>query len=291
MGMEENLSQIKISERPQVKRYSDIYKFVQDLFAYRKSEQPKFTLDLWSYELGFKSRSFVFMVFRNQRQMTLNFVQSLASSLKLSDQEQDHLFLLFDYSKSKKASQRKIYLNQILENLESNEKNIELQHYSKFLSSQNLMLIKLLLAFDDAHGTEKELSKLLGISVRDIKQSLTDLKEMGLVVSTTTESHPDVIWKSKDKAFSVARDVVDESVDLFHRNTIDEAKSILDQKGLDQKFQSIFFALPQELFPELLQEMDTFLTKVKNKYGYNEFENKNLMKLNIQAYPVVKNTK
>ena len=97
--MAENLSLIKIKEPPKVKRYSDIYKFIKDVFFYRKAIDPNFTLDLWSYELGFKSRSFVFMVYNNQRQITLNFVQALARSLKLSDPEQDHLFLLFDYKK------------------------------------------------------------------------------------------------------------------------------------------------------------------------------------------------
>ncbi len=289
--MAENLSLIKIKEPPKVKRYSDIYKFIKDVFFYRKAIDPNFTLDLWSYELGFKSRSFVFMVYNNQRQITLNFVQALARSLKLSDPEQDHLFLLFDYSKSKKASQRKIYLNQILENLETNEKNIDLQQYSKFLTSQNLMLIKLLLAFDDVNGTEKELSRLLGCSVKEVKKNLSDLNEMGLVVPINTEAQSDIIWRSKDKAFSIARDIVNESVNLFHRNTIDEAKTVLNQKDLTQKFQSIFFALPQDLFPELLQDVDTFLTKVKNKYGYDQFDGKDLIKLNVQAYPVVKNRK
>lgn len=287
--MENNLSQTSNNEAPKVKKYTDIYKFIQDVYNYRKALDEKFTLDLWSYELGFKSRSFIFMVYHKQRQITLKFIQSLSTSLKLSDQEQDYLFLLFDYSKTHKISQKRVYLNQILESLETNVKNIDLQYQSKFLSSQNLMLIKLLLAFDDIKGTEKELARLLGISAKEIKKNLAELKEMDLVVPVTAESQKDVIWKSKDKAFVVARDVINESVHLFHRNTLDEAKAVLDQKDTSQKFQSIFFALPKELFPELVQEMDTFLTKIKNKYGYNDFENKNLIKLNVQAYPVVKN--
>lgn len=285
--MQNTPSQLKNNEVPKVKKYTDIYKFIQDIFNYRKSIDKNFTLDLWSYELGFKSRSFIFMIYHKQRQITLNFIQSLSSSLKLSDQEQDFLVLLFEYSKAKKVNQKRVYLNQILENLETNEKSIDLQYHSKFLSSPSLILIKLLLAFDDIKGTEKKLSQLLNISAKEVKKSLLDLEQMGLIVPCLTESQKDVVWKSKDKAFAAGRDVVNESVNLFHRNTLEEAKCILDQKNLNQKFQSIFFALPSDTFPELLQEMDTFLTKVKNKYGYDQFEGKDLIKLNIQAYPVV----
>lgn len=287
--MNEKIQNRTLLVRPSVKRYSSINKYIEDLFSYRKSLDPSFTLEIWSAELGFKSRSFVSMVYNGQRPITLNFLLALSQNLKLTESEQDHLYLIFDYSKIKKISQKKMYLSLILESLESNEKKIDLKNQAQFLSSQNLLLIKLLLAFDDIKGTEKELSKLLGVSLREVKRNLKSLEGMDLVIQIDTETREEKIWKSKDKAFIVARDITNESVNLFHQNTMEECKNVLFRKDLIQKFHSIFFALPEDSFSELTEEMERFLTKIKNKYGFNEFENKSLIKLNLQAYEVVKN--
>lgn len=274
------------NQMPRIKKYSNVIHFLRDLVAYKKALDPKFTLDVWSAELGFKSRSFLYMVCTGKRHLTPEVVNILARSLKLSADDKEHLLLLSYYQKAKSATQRSAFLNRILENLESNENVLELHQHSQFLSSSVLPLIKLILAFDDIQGTEDELAQLLNLNKNTLKEHLNTLEQMGLVKSISTEATQSKIWKSVDKAFVITGSHSSESSDLYHERTTQEAAQVLREKQLLRRFRSIFFALPEDHFPELLEEIESFVKKLKNKYGYNQLHNKRLMKLNLQTYPV-----
>jgi uncharacterized protein (TIGR02147 family) len=200
--MNEYTQSVAVNSQPNVRAYSNIIQFIQDLFTYKKKLDPQFTLDMWSSELGFKSRSFLHMIYHGKKPLTPDFISTLSNSIGLSSSDQEHLLLLSLFHRAKSASQKSIYLGKILENLEIKAVNIEGRNQTQFLSSPLYLKIKLLLAFDDIKGTETELSQMLNVSIKHIQKHLIDLEAMGLVVSTSSEAQAEKKWKTQSKSFS-----------------------------------------------------------------------------------------
>ena len=105
------------------RQYIHVLHFIRDLYDYKKNQSREFNLDLWSAELGFKSRSFMYMVFQGKRLVSPKLVEILTESMKFSTAEKEHLLLLSYYQSAKSNPQKTMYLNKILESLESENKN------------------------------------------------------------------------------------------------------------------------------------------------------------------------
>ena len=63
-------------------------------------------------------------------------------------------------------------------------------------------------------------------------------------------------------------------------------KFILDKQINLKKFRSIYLSLSAQNYEKLSQDMESFIQKIKNKYANKSIKNKNIYKINFQAYPV-----
>lgn len=276
---------------PQIKKYSDILSYLKDYYEYRKSIDDKFNYDQWSAELGFKSRSFMYLICSGRRPLTTSVVTILGQSLKLNSFEKTHLLLLASYHRAHSEDLKSIFLDKILESLEQNEKSIQAQLYSKFVNSRTMPLVKMILSFDDVKGTVSELLSILPIERKTLLKDLTELEKMGLIKKNCLESSREVNWKATSKAFKVSDDQFSEIMSLFNLKTLNEAAEVTKQKDLFKRFRTILFAIDPKDHDLMLSEIEGFLSKMKNRFGYNDLEHKHIMKLNLQAYPVTKTLK
>lgn len=276
---------------PRIKKYSSILSYLNDYFEYRKQDDSKFTYDMWSAELGFKSRSFMYLICSGRRPLTNPFVNTLATYLNLSLAEKNHLLLLACYQRAKTTDLKSIFFDKILENLEQNENNMNAINYSKFVGSPTMPIVKMILSFDDIKGTEEELLSILPISKKDLAKDLIELEKMELIKKTYLESHQEIIWKATSKAFRVPDDRSNDIMDLFNIRTMNVAAEISKQNDVFKRFRSILFAIDPQDHEVLLTEVENFMSKMKNRFGYNDIQGKHIMKLNLQAYPVTKTAK
>jgi uncharacterized protein (TIGR02147 family) len=285
-----NNTDTQISENlvPQIKKYSNVLSYLSDYFEYRKGTDSKFTYDLWSAELGFKSRSFMYLICSGRRTLTPPFVNTLAKSLNLSLVEKNHLLLLACYQRAKTSDLKAIFFDKILENLEQTENQMNAIQFSKFVGSSTMPLVKMILSFDDIKGTEAEILSILPIDKKTLAKDLIELEKMDLIKKTHMESTQDIIWKATSKAFHIPDDRSNDIMDLFHFRTMNEAADLSMQKNMFKKFRSILFAIDPKDHKLLLSEIESFLSKMKNRFGYNDIKGKHIVKLNLQAYPTTK---
>lgn len=286
--MKNTVTQVSENLIPQVKKYSNVLSYLSDYFEYRKASDKKFTYDLWSAELGFKSRSFMYLICSGRRPLTTPFVNTLAKSLNLSLVEKNHLLLLACYQRAKTSDLKAIFFDKILENLEQTENRMNAIQYSKFIGSSTMPLVKMILSFDDIKGTEAEILSILPIDKKTLSKDLIELEKMNLIKKTYLETTKDIIWKATSKAFHVPDDRSNDIMDLFNFKTMNEAADLSMQKDLFKKFRSILFAIDPKDHELLLVEIENFLSKMKNRFGYNDIQGKHIMKLNLQAYPMTK---
>lgn len=72
----------------------------------------------------------------------------------------------------------------------------------------------------------------------------------------------------------------------FHKMTLEEASEEIDLAKNDSKFRTIIFSIPEEKVNEAHQEIEYFFKKMRKKFGFKTPENKKIVKLNLQMYPV-----
>lgn len=270
----------KAALTPQIKKYTQLTQYLQDYFDYRKSLDSRFSFDVWAAELGFKSRSYMRMLTRGERTMTPKFIHIFSEKMNFSDSEIHHLTLLASYSKARSESQKKIYQEKLLESIETDENQHGIKDYVQFLSSPNLSVLLLLISFDDVEATNANLRKLLDISAPDLNKNLKILQKLGLIELKNK------IWVSNYKSFKLEGGTKDKAYHQFHQNTFKEAQEVLNSNEEFKRFRSIYFSLAECDSEGFKSEIENFMTKLKRKYGTNYIQDKRLLKLNLQFYPV-----
>lgn len=272
------------NQKPNARHHTDIVKFLNDYFEYRKKQDRSFSYEIWAAELGFKSRIFMYLICNGKRAITVQFINKFSDKIKMVAAEKNHLILLASFHKNKSPELKAIFLDKILESLDVKESTFNVHDYHSFISSPTMPLVKMVLSFDDIKGSIEELTEVLNMSKAAIKQDLVVLEKLGLVQKLVSPKQ--TLWKATSKAFKVPNDLkINMMKDIYQRD-LTEAQSINQQPDIFKKFRTILFAISPEEHDGAAQEIEKFVTKMKNKYGYNDIKGKHILKLNMQAYPV-----
>jgi uncharacterized protein (TIGR02147 family) len=276
---------------PKVRSYIHIFQYFSDYYNFRKNKDEKFSFEIWSTELGFKSRSQLRMICSGKRNATALVIGQFSVWNKLTQAEENHLHLMSHFYRATSAVQKKIYLDKIMENFESNSYQVETRNYVKFLSHKELPLVQLLLGISDFEGTEKQLQEMLGLSAASVQKYLQILKEIQMVQKVELESKNVSKWVSVTNNFKVSDQPGSEALRLYHRETIQEMEKVLDSNPVMKRFRSIMFTLGEAEFSEFIDETESFLKKMKSRYGAESINDKYIFKLNLNVYPVTEKFK
>jgi uncharacterized protein (TIGR02147 family) len=282
----ESSVQNNISEKPRLKNYLNCIDFLNDYFNYRKKLNSKFSFELWSGELGFKSKSSIRMVCQGKRPITDALIEGICQHEKLDDSDKDYLQLLTCYHRVKSESLKKSIFEKILESYDVGEKQKEIKNYVKFLSSSRLPVIQLLISFTDFKATEKNLCEVLNLSSNSLKNYLNILEELELIQRVESEMSVEPYWISQNKLFRIPAGLANPSVHFFHQETMKEALVKAKAASEISKFRSLFFSLNEKNFNDLSETLDHFATRVKAEHCNDFIQKSRLYKLNFQLYPV-----
>lgn len=264
--------------------YIDINQYFNDYFKLRKQKSPAFSYEVWSAELGFKSRSYLKMVCSGDRGVTNQFIDLFSKQNNLSFIQESHLVAISMYQRATTNLEKKIHLDKVFETL--NPQNPEVQNYIQFLSDYELPLLQLVLGFQDGPQTEEALSDLLNISIENLRDKIFILNRLGLIEEIKNAEN--IFWKAKHKSFQINDRYLDEALQLYRESTLEEARKYLKLKDIQNKFKTIYIPLEDEKYNEFSEEVDAFMQKLRHKYSSHDLKNRKIFKLNLNSYPVTK---
>jgi len=273
---------------PNINTYISAYKYLSDYYEYRKNLDSKFSYELWSVELGFKSKSSVNMICRGQKIISDSLIQSFSDKVGLNPAQKDYFYLLANYQNAKKPVLKRAYLDKIIEQVDNSVNTTDLKNHIQFLSSPALPILQLLISFKDFKATEAKIKEITGIKSKKLNEHFQVLEKLGLAQKVCVETEKDPVWVSNIKYFKISNKVQNEASNMFHQATTKEALEILNLKEDMRKFKSIFFSMNKENYADLSQDFDDFFAKIKFKYGNDFLLDKQLFKVNLQVYPVTK---
>lgn len=274
--------------KPSIRKYFSGSKFLTDYYNYRKQSTDQFSYEVWTIELGLKSKSTLRMIVRGERVITENFVELFSKFEKLDPTDKEYFLVLAKSQNTKNIAMKKFYLDKLAELSICSIPKAEIKNVQLFLSDLNLMKTQVLIAYTDFEATEKNIRHLLDLNKHETQKILKTLEAMGLIQATESEAKEKLVWKTTSKFFSVTDEAHREAMNLYHRSTMHESLKAISLQETYQKFKSLNLALSDSDFIELNEMLSLFSNKLKNKYGDGPLKTKRLFKINLQAYPVSK---
>ncbi len=274
------MEQTSTHQFPDILNYFSISEYLKKIYEFRKNENSGFTYDLWSVELGYKSRSFIKMLTMNQRTVTDQFAKNFLKITKFTPNQQTHFELLVKYSQAGTVSDQKIYLDKIFENLGQSKQQTEILNHAEFLSNLMLPKILVLLSFKDLNRTQQGLSDFLKIPMTEMKDHLNQLEKMNLVIHNSVEK----TWSANNHSFKIPTDFKNEALKKYHNASLAEAIKAQDLPENQRRYRSTLIALSDEQYENLVSDMNDLVSKAVSKYDSDEIQNKRLYKMNLNIF-------
>lgn len=213
--------------------------------------------------------------------MTSALAEVFVKKNNLNETESKHLHLISLYKKSQSTTEKDIFYDKLLENLDHNEFIVENEEAVSFLSKKELPLLQVLLAFPDLDRSVENLATLMRLPIDQVQELLKNLETLDMA-----ESNEESQWTAVTKKFKIADKKDDQDLVKFYQQTSDESKIAVEQKDTLKRFRSLFLSMNENSFGDFCEDLEQFINKSRNKYGASTISENSIFKLNFNAYPV-----
>ncbi|WP_413583208.1 TIGR02147 family protein [Bdellovibrio sp. HCB288] len=265
---------------PQVWQFHKATEYLKAHYEFRKKLDPGFSYDVWSLELGYKSRSFIKMVVAGQRNLTSDFIQTFSAKMVFSSEEAAYFLLIASHEQAESEPERALYMDKIFECRGRRMDLRILENQDEFLLDAELPKILLLLGFQDIKKTPQYLAEITGMDVLMMKARLEKLSSMGLA------TFKDLNWEPIDESFRVPKKFGNAALASYHNAALTEAMAAQKIETRLRRFRSLLLPLGEADFDSLLIDIENLVGKSIEKYNHKELQNRRLYKMNVNLYPV-----
>lgn len=262
--------------------------FLTDYYKQQKKIDPQFNYDQWSYALGFKSRSFMYLICSQKRRLSTDSSLKLSNYFKFTEKEYEHFVLITDHDSMNLSVLKEAFQDKILEKFSFDEQRFDQDKYSFFLSSPTMPLVRTMLAFPDFLGTKRNILQYIRIDHSQLDADLNCLIELGMIEQVLSNDHDDIVYRALSKNYKFPDAINNSAITNYHENVLNEAVIMNRQEQLNKSLRSLIFALNEKNFDSLSEEIESFVTKIKNKYSSLEIKQSDLFRMNLQLYQVSK---
>lgn len=272
---------MSVIQKPRLKNYLSIQHFLQDLYSYRKRNEPGFSYESWSQELDFNNRSFLRQVVIGRRSLTMETAQILKKRLNLEGSDNEYFDLLISYSRARTAKEKEAFGISMARLIKSDESQNEIADYAAFVSNPLHPRLQTLLSFSDIRKTPQNLAKILQRSESEIEQALHLLRNIGIA-----ESDQDKNWKSLVRSFKVQEELGSQALLHYHRKALEEAIEAQTLPVQERRYRSLLLPLNPEELSEFMIELNEFAERMKRRFDVDSLKGRKLYQINLNSHSV-----
>ena len=265
---------------PEVKKYLNVFQFLQDCYQFRKNNTAEFSYETWADEIDVNDKSYLRMMVIGKRPLNLKMTDAFSKNLNLTGDEKTYFEILVQYTQSKTREHKELLGQKLISLLKNELDQIEIKSHFDFLSNPLLPRLQVILSFDDIDQSVKNLAWLLGSSESEILNALTTLINFKLI-----EKNGDRLIPAK-KSFKVPDQFGDLGLEAFYHKNLDDAKSAIQLPKDERRYKTLMLPMNQIEFNEYLQSLQNFTTELLAKHNYENYENRRLYQVHFNLFPV-----
>jgi uncharacterized protein (TIGR02147 family) len=276
----------KTTLMPDLTKYTDYRKFLNDYYFESKKEDPDFTFMTFSSSSGLKSKGFLYNVIQGKRNLNGNHVAGLLKVLKFKAFEKSYFETLVRFNQETDPLLKKNHYDKLSE-IKSRGKHpwkcqILRKDQFEFYSKYHHSVIRSLIGLLGFNGDYKQLAKKVypKITPRQAKSSVRLLLRLGLIKKAGGA------YQITDKSISTPPEIESVAVLDFHRQSLELAlKALTDLPKNKRSFSSATLGLSPSGYQKMCDEI------VASRFRQLEIAEKDkgqgeVYQLNYQLIPV-----
>lgn len=257
---------------------------LKSLYSFQKQKQPNFSLTILGRKLGISSKGHISDMIRGRRSISRKHWSILSQVFDLSE-TQTHVFHCLLERDHSKCDQQKSYFDKQLKSLESmltNRFDPEALPKVKTPTKAAKELVEAFNIFPEEPSFRDFLDYFGRHRYKEIEIALSYLLDHGYVIEN------DSCYRlTQNLSFPVEN--LGQQPDYLKANFIEGCEQIdrFGHKPEQAVFSSDVLSLSPDQYQGLLNEMSSYLNKLKSQSNTNDA--KHLIKMNVQLYPLGSN--
>lgn len=239
--------------------FIDYREFLREVYQRNKAIDSKFSCRYIAAKVGFKSASYFTQVLHGRTDMTPAMALRFAEFLKMERRESDYFELLVLYARSRSATERRCYLEQLAAFRESKAHLVPPEHY-EFYECWYHTAIRELLHIEPFAGDYNHLSKRLrpSVPVAKVRESIELLLRLDMA-----RRENDLVVRTSSLSTTTGEAVRAVQVDQFHTACLQLAQSTIDEMPREERnLSTLTVTLSPEAIERVNQEIGDFRRRI-----------------------------
>jgi uncharacterized protein (TIGR02147 family) len=270
---------------PNIFEYTDYRRFVRDYYKKKKSDDRKFSYQVFAVKAGFRSKSSVANIACCNYALTKNKVHDLAKAMALNVKETEYFESMVGFCDAKTTSEREFHFNRMRRLFAKSDiarlKENQFEYYSKWYNCA----IRELITKKEYHGDHKKLAKALNppITAIQAKKAVKLLLDLGMIEKNRSGG-----YRQKDKVFTTGDEVRSLGLRKFHMKNLDLAAGAIERQPLALRdVSSVTMGISSKGYARVKREISLFRKNVlKIVAGDDPVEC--VYQMGVQLFPISK---
>ena len=278
--MPKSSSEIKIYE------FLDYREYLQEIFAAKKAEKRNFTHRYFAKQAGFGSHSYLRMVFKGERNISVAVSHQIARALELNKKETTYFENLVLFNQAKTDDEKDMYFGRLVQlKPKSHIRGLDKDKFEYF-TKRYFVTIREMVALPNFKDNSEWIASRLKFPVKptDVEHAIQVLLRLGLLAR-------DEEGKLVHSNATLKTTTYDESLEIqsYNRNLLNEAKEALLQTSPKlTDIASITIPAPLKSLPQIKEVLQKCREDIASIIcnGTNNYDE--VFQINMQLFPLTK---
>jgi uncharacterized protein (TIGR02147 family) len=216
--------------------YTDFRKYLAELYAYRKKENPNFSYKYIANKAGFKNKGFAYNIINGNKVLSKSNILKISQALGHSEAEAEYFMNLVEFNQASVLDERNYFFDKLSQVrhqgvMTSTDQVLRRDQY-EFFSKWHHLSVRSLIDMYPFKDDYKWLSRMVNppITPKQARQSVSLLEKIGLIRKKTSG-----YFEICDKRISTGKEVAGLAVQNFHSDCTDLAKRAVQEMPSDQR--------------------------------------------------------
>lgn len=271
----------KMFDDSHIVNYSDYRSFLKDLYLFRKTQNGRYSYRQFSLDLGLQHSNYLHLVVQGKRNLSLDAVRKIESSLKWTANQKKFFSNLVLFNQSQDAEERETHRQTLMKLL--GKKRVVL-HQDQFLyfSTWYIPVLREIIALKGFVSNLSWISKKLKPHVDEslVRDGLSILERLGMIQKVKGK------WTQTQEHFTTGTEVTSDMLFHYHKEMLKLSVQSLKLKAKERDVSAMTMTLSQEQFQWLKNKIDEFRDEIQQELQDKKDNPVMVGQLNIQFFPV-----
>jgi uncharacterized protein (TIGR02147 family) len=267
--------------------YQNPNDFLRDTWNFKRRKNSAFTVRAWAFQMSMKHHNALHEMVTGKRKIPKSTIPTFSRFLNLNNNEAFYFELMVDYSRSKTAEEKTIYLERMKAvSPVKAVKFTELESFRMLQDPVHFFIAELALQ-KDFRPDPQWIKDRLGYNTTFLQ--ITEAIDRLLALDILREDVEGKLHRI-DQFIQSKSDIQDRGLKEYHKTLMDLAKEAIEtQDILEREYQGMALTIDSNRLPEAKKVIRKFVAEFTSQFDTPKVANEEVYQLNLQFFGITKN--